>query len=316
MKKYLIALIACFVPLAAMAGSGELMGSLATTFVSQNIINDVFTAARTGKIDILYSIHQDSPKSLSYAVNAKDKNGQTPLMIACQKGHVLVAMYLVDQGADVDTPDEKGRPALYYAFTTPQQKARKELVVWLVSTKHAKPVTIDKDKAWFVDEAIKNGLSGVATTLLPATLKNMNNAEKSNLLFHLIWRAKDKENSKELSSLCSMMTTVMQRGGDINAGSIQEFWGVVENTGNTPLFRYLAARPQVSVKTAAIAFEDMLKADNPTYADIVVEEFLKSHNAQKQWNDCYSLLAKTAALAEDYGYKNLSDKLYEKKKNF
>ena len=311
MKKYLIALIACFVPLAALAGNGDVFGGLATAFVPDNVKNDVFTAARTGDIKILFNLHQKSETQLTLAVNAKNKEGKTPLMIACQNGHELVAEYLVDQGADVNTKGPQGKPALYYAFKAQNQQARRELVKWLVLDKNAKPVPIDKNKAWFVDEALREGLTGVAEKLLPASMKKMNQAEKNNLLFDVIWRARGVTNANKLGAFTAIITQVINKGADINNKSIQEFWDNVEEAGNVSLFRYLAARPQLSVGVAATEFEELLKHDNPQYASIFVDAFLKGHKTKT--NDCSDFLKYAGYDAEKYKYTDLAQTIREKK---
>ena len=40
-------------------------------------------------------------------VNARDKDGLTPLMFATRDGHLDVVKYLVDKGADVNAKDKK-----------------------------------------------------------------------------------------------------------------------------------------------------------------------------------------------------------------
>lgn len=43
-----------------------------------------------------------------------DKNGMTPFLHACHSGHVDVAKYLLDQGCDIDRPDDFGWTALHF----------------------------------------------------------------------------------------------------------------------------------------------------------------------------------------------------------
>merc|ERR1711977_635089 len=49
------------------------------------------------------------------AVDRADKDGATPLYVACQNGHVAVATLLLDKGAVVDRAKENGATPLYIA---------------------------------------------------------------------------------------------------------------------------------------------------------------------------------------------------------
>ena len=44
-----------------------------------------------------------------------DKKGQTPLHVACFKGHVDAARLLLDKGADIDRVNKRGETPLYAA---------------------------------------------------------------------------------------------------------------------------------------------------------------------------------------------------------
>ena len=57
-------------------------------------------------------------------VNAKDKNGVTPLMVAAELKKREIMKALVKAGADVDAKDKDGWTAIFYALensATPQQ---------------------------------------------------------------------------------------------------------------------------------------------------------------------------------------------------
>jgi ankyrin repeat protein len=47
-------------------------------------------------------------------VNAKDKNGRTPLSWAAQNGHEAVVKLLLDNSSDVDSKDNADRTPLTY----------------------------------------------------------------------------------------------------------------------------------------------------------------------------------------------------------
>ena len=48
-------------------------------------------------------------------VDLVDKKGQTPLHVACFKGHVDAARLLLDKGADIDRVNKRGETPLYAA---------------------------------------------------------------------------------------------------------------------------------------------------------------------------------------------------------
>ena len=49
-------------------------------------------------------------------VNIKDSSGNSPLLVACQNGHVTIAEYLVQQGADINAKNNKGNTSLHYCI--------------------------------------------------------------------------------------------------------------------------------------------------------------------------------------------------------
>ena len=61
-------------------------------------------------------------------VDVKDRDGQTPLILAALRGHVKVVEFLVDHGADVEAENRKGQTPLSNAAAN----GRLEVVRFLV----------------------------------------------------------------------------------------------------------------------------------------------------------------------------------------
>ena len=63
-------------------------------------------------------------------VSCEDKDGMTPLHIACQSGHTEVAKLLLDRGADIDHKNAQGSTPLNLAI-----RARRKATVSLLLLK-------------------------------------------------------------------------------------------------------------------------------------------------------------------------------------
>ncbi len=74
----------------------------------------IHQAAGRGALQLVVRLVEETPQ----LVNAKDKNGRTPLMHACQWGCYHVAAFLLDQGAAVNKVDYAGRSALQWSAPT------------------------------------------------------------------------------------------------------------------------------------------------------------------------------------------------------
>jgi len=48
-------------------------------------------------------------------INKKSNNGATPLISACQNGHIKVVKYLVENGVDINKEENNGETPLFYA---------------------------------------------------------------------------------------------------------------------------------------------------------------------------------------------------------
>jgi ankyrin repeat protein len=69
-------------------------------------------------------------RSAGADVNAKDKQGNTPLMMACQAGNFELATMLKDAGADVSVANEQGECPLLAVFATGNLECAKLLLGW------------------------------------------------------------------------------------------------------------------------------------------------------------------------------------------
>ena len=49
-------------------------------------------------------------------VNLKGVNEDTPLVIACEKGHLSICQLLIDKGANIDSSNLDGFTPLYWAI--------------------------------------------------------------------------------------------------------------------------------------------------------------------------------------------------------
>jgi len=75
---------------------------------------DIIDAARSGDMAKVKELIEAYPGM----VNARDKNGRTPLHWACRGVHVELAQYLLENGADVNAADTNGVAPLHWAAMT------------------------------------------------------------------------------------------------------------------------------------------------------------------------------------------------------
>ena len=78
-----------------------------------NLTNELIQAATSGDFNKVSKI-LDS-KAIKSDVNAKDKNGDTALILAANNGKVEVVEKLLGKGADVNLADKNGNTALIWA---------------------------------------------------------------------------------------------------------------------------------------------------------------------------------------------------------
>ncbi|GAB9477929.1 unnamed protein product, partial [Globisporangium polare] len=69
-------------------------------------------ACRGGDVDCVRSLLLAAGDDRVRVVEARDRDGATPLLTAASNGHVGVVQLLLEHGALVDEADEDGRTAL------------------------------------------------------------------------------------------------------------------------------------------------------------------------------------------------------------
>ena len=72
-------------------------------------------AAGRGHIEVVSKLLAVGAKENPDYVNARNNSGITPLMITCYNGHMNVATYLVEHGANIHLQDEDGDTCLHFA---------------------------------------------------------------------------------------------------------------------------------------------------------------------------------------------------------
>ncbi|KAM9424286.1 ankyrin repeat domain-containing protein 22 [Pholidichthys leucotaenia] len=69
-------------------------------------------AAYYGDINHLYQLLRDDPSQLNVQ---EEYTGDTPLIVACRRGHLRVVQYLLENNADAQLANKKQRTCLHYA---------------------------------------------------------------------------------------------------------------------------------------------------------------------------------------------------------
>jgi ankyrin repeat protein len=88
--------------------------------------NDVFNAARSGTVEDLKILVYKNPE----IINTKNENGFTPLILACYKGNVAVAKFLIENSKTIDVSSDMGTPLMAATY-----KGQAELVQLLLENK-------------------------------------------------------------------------------------------------------------------------------------------------------------------------------------
>lgn len=93
-----------------------------SSFSQQNI----FDIARTGTIKDIQKAAIKNPES----INTKNENGYTPLILACYRGNVAVAKFLIQYSKTVNVSSDMGTPLMAATY-----KGQTEIVKLLLENK-------------------------------------------------------------------------------------------------------------------------------------------------------------------------------------
>ena len=79
-----------------------------------NTTNSLYAAAFSGNIDIVKLLIARGYNT-NKLINLRQMDGCTAFYCACQRDNIEIAQYLLDNGADIDIPDEEGNTSLQSA---------------------------------------------------------------------------------------------------------------------------------------------------------------------------------------------------------
>ena len=96
-------------------------GDTALMFAAANVFSQDATGETLPAVNLLLDWKANP--------NAMNKKGQTPLMLASQKGEVEIAKLLISKKADIHAKDKNGKSALHYAA---ESKADPAIVMFLI----------------------------------------------------------------------------------------------------------------------------------------------------------------------------------------
>lgn len=121
-------------------------------------------------------------------VNARNLAGETPLMLACKRGHLRLVTYLLSVGATLNARSVTGKTALMFAcegnleirgMSIREMRTRRELVAYLLSVNADMSITDNEGKNAFYFAANSSGIVHVLE--VGSSIKNLlegNQSEK------------------------------------------------------------------------------------------------------------------------------------------
>ncbi len=86
-------------------------GAITTTALGEGKFQPIHIAAYKGNLDLLKALIENDLKLL----DERDAFGQTPLLLAAEKGHTDSVDYLISKSADLNAVNSEGKTALYLA---------------------------------------------------------------------------------------------------------------------------------------------------------------------------------------------------------
>ncbi|WP_336686490.1 ankyrin repeat domain-containing protein [Chryseobacterium bernardetii] len=141
-----------------------LLGLFLGSFLSaQEKVKSIFDIARSGTVAEVQELMKQNPD----VINQVNENGFSPLILACYRGNIEVAKFLIDNVKDINYKSQQGT-----ALSGLSVKYNKDLVVYLLNKK-ANPNIADETGATPLFWAVKFGNKELAELLLK------NKADKS-----------------------------------------------------------------------------------------------------------------------------------------
>ncbi|AZB34220.1 ankyrin repeat domain-containing protein [Chryseobacterium bernardetii] len=139
---------------------GLFLGSLLS---AQEKVKSIFDIARSGTVAEVQELMKQNPD----VINQVNENGFSPLILACYRGNIEVAKFLIDNVKNINYKSQQGT-----ALSGLSVKYNKDLVVYLLNKK-ANPNIADETGATPLFWAVKFGNKELAELLLK------NKADKS-----------------------------------------------------------------------------------------------------------------------------------------
>lgn len=118
--------------------------------------NNVFNIARSGTVEELKILVSNTPD----VINTKNENGFTPLILACYKGNIAVAKFLIKHSKTINTSSDMGTPLMAATY-----KGQEELVQLLLE-KNANPNLADSNGTTPLIYAVMSRNTNIISLLL------------------------------------------------------------------------------------------------------------------------------------------------------
>jgi ankyrin repeat protein len=163
------------------------------------------TSEEAEEVRRIRAMIKDSPD----LINARDLGGRTPLHRAAEKGQLVVATFLLENGADVNAPDNNGQTPLHLAAAN----GHKAMVELLLDHKaDVQAMSHDSEAPTALHRATQQGFRSIVELLL---------AHKANVDA----RANDTDPTPlhlaAAKGFRSIAEVLIQHGADVNAGTTQ-----------------------------------------------------------------------------------------------